>query len=62
MKIKVTFMDWNNVKHIVEVTPNMCEALENYRYDIDKLNVAFRYVERRYTEMTDLISLEIIER
>lgn len=61
MKIEVVFENWNNNIRTIIVTDDMCEALLDCRYDIDKMILAYKYVERRYTEMIRLISLKIIE-
>ena len=58
--VSVNFIDWNNCTRSVEVTSNMCEALNLCKRDIDLMNKAFAYVERRYTELYDLISIEIV--
>lgn len=58
--IRVKFVDWNNIKRVVEVTDEMCAALRQCRTDIDKVNKAYRYVVRRHTELIRLTSIEIV--
>lgn len=58
--VKVKFIDWNNVEHIVEVTSDMCEALKQCKNDIDLIVLAYKYIARRYPEMYNLISIKIV--
>lgn len=58
--IAVKFEDWNGNTKTVNVTSDMCMTLHQCRRDIDMMTKAFAYIERRYTELVDLISIEII--
>lgn len=58
--VRVKFIDWNAEERQVDVTSDMCENFHLCRTDIQLINTAYAYIERRYTEMIGLIGIEII--
>ncbi len=56
--VKVVFIDWNGEEHIINVTDDMCCAL-NGNEEADIIT-AIHYVKRRYTEWYSLKSVERI--
>lgn len=60
--VKVTFTDWNEVEHKVDVTSDMCEVLRHQHYEEDIVYTAILYIKRRYTECVSVDAVEIIAR